>query len=121
MKGNSSANVSGFIKSLANATKPGNEITLTAKELSASVKMLVQLVNYNSLVNNSAVNTITDQQNIVQLASNLLEEENTPTWLHLQEVCEVNLGLSQTSNVSGEVGLNKFGSSNTFYPSTSDG
>ena len=66
--------------------------------------MLVQLVNYNSLVNNSAVNTITDQQNIVQLASNLLEEENTPTWLHLQEVCEVNLGLSQTSNFSGEVG-----------------
>ena len=51
--------------------------------------MLVQLVNYNSLVNNSAVNTITDQQNIVQLASNLLEEENTPTWLFLEEVCDV--------------------------------
>ncbi|CAH3014706.1 unnamed protein product [Porites evermanni] len=47
--------------------------------------MLVQLVNYNSLVNNSAVNTITDQQNIVQVASNLLEEENTPSWLYLQE------------------------------------
>ncbi|XP_073232145.1 adhesion G protein-coupled receptor L3-like, partial [Porites lutea] len=85
LKGNSSANVSSFINSLANATKPGNEITLTAKELSASVKMLVQLVNYNSLVNNSAVNTITDHQNIVQVASNLLEEENTPTWLYLQE------------------------------------
>ena len=102
LKGNSSANVSSFINSLANATKPGNEVTLTAKELSASVKMLVQLVNYNSLVNNSAVNTITDQQNIVQVASNLLEEENTPTWLYLQEVCEVNLGLGQTSNFSGE-------------------
>ncbi|CAH3014708.1 unnamed protein product, partial [Porites evermanni] len=85
LKGNSSANVSSFIKSLANATKPGNRITLTGKELSASVKMLVQLVNYNSLVNNSAVNTTTDQQNIVQVASNLLEEENTPTWLYLQE------------------------------------
>ena len=83
--------------------------------------MLVQLVNYNSLVNNSAVNTTTDQQNIVQVASNLLEEENTRTWLYLQQVCEVNLGLGQTSNFSGEVRLNKFGSSNTFYPSASDG
>ena len=83
--------------------------------------MLVQLVSYNSLVNNSAVNTITDQQNIAQVASNLLEEENTPTWLYLQEVCEVNLGLGQTSNFSGEVGVNKFGSSNAFYPSVLDG
>ena len=53
------------------------------------MKILVQLVNYNSLVNNSAVNTTTDQQNIVQVASNLLEEENTPTWLFLEEVCDV--------------------------------
>ena len=121
MIGDSSANASSFIKSLANATKPGNEITLTATELSASVKMLVQLVNYNSLVNNSAVNTTTDQQNIVQVASNLLEEENTPTWLYLQEVCEVDLSLGQTSNFSGEVCLNKFGSFNTFYPSASGG
>ena len=83
--------------------------------------MLVQLVSYHSLVNNSAVNTITDQQNIAQVASNLLEEENTPTWLYLQEVCEVNLGLGQTSNFSGEVGVNKFGSSNAFYPSALDG
>lgn len=95
MRGNSSANVSSFVSSLANATKPGNEITLTVKELSASVKILVQLVSYNSLVNNSAVNTITDQQNIVQVASNLLEEENTPTWLYLQEVCDVVLAFSK--------------------------
>ena len=53
------------------------------------MKILVQLVNYNSLVNNSAVNTTTDQQNIVQVASNLLEEENIPTWLFLEEVCDV--------------------------------
>ena len=53
------------------------------------MKILVQLVNYNSLVNNSAVNTTTDQQNIVQVASNLLEEENTPTWSFLEEVCDV--------------------------------
>ncbi|KAM7426751.1 hypothetical protein ABFA07_022004 [Porites harrisoni] len=85
LNANSSVNVSSFIKSLANATKSGNEITRTAKGLSASVKILVQLVNYNSLVNNSAVNTTTDQQNIVQVASNLLEEENTPTWLFLEE------------------------------------
>ena len=48
--------------------------------------MLVQLVRYNSERNNSAINSTTDQENIVQVASNLLEEENTNTWLQLQEV-----------------------------------
>ena len=48
--------------------------------------MLKQLVQYNSIKNNSAIGATSDQQNIVKVASNLLEEENTKTWLPLQEV-----------------------------------
>ena len=48
--------------------------------------MLKQLVQYNSMKNNSAIGATSDQQNIVKVASNLLEEENTKTWLSLQEV-----------------------------------
>ena len=48
--------------------------------------MLAQLVIYNSKMNNTAIQSTTDQQNIVQVASNLLEEENSNTWLDLQEV-----------------------------------
>lgn len=56
--------------------------------------MLVRLVNFNSETNNSAINSTTDQYNVVQAASNLLEEENTDAWLQLQEVTF----LSQTEN-----------------------
>jgi len=86
LSGKNSTNVSGIITDLANLTNPEDENKLTANELSTSLDMLVQLVRYNSERNNSAITSTTDQQNIVQVASNLLEEENTNTWLQLQEV-----------------------------------
>ena len=69
-----------------NLTKPENEIKLKSIELSSSLNVLVQFVQYNSILNNTAINSTVDQQNVIQVASNLLEEENTNTWLLLQKV-----------------------------------
>ena len=78
--------MSTVITKFLNLTKTGNELKLNLSELSFSVDMLKQLVQYNSMKNNSAIGATSDQQNIVKVASNLLEEENTKTWLPLQEV-----------------------------------
>lgn len=86
LNGNHSTNVSTVISELVNLTKPGNELRLDKHELSSSLDVLVLLVTFNSEVNNSIINTSVDQQNIIQVASNLLEEVNSNTWLQLQEV-----------------------------------
>lgn len=86
LNGDHSTNVSAVIKELVNLTKPVNELKLNADELSTSLNVFVQLVTYNSEANNNVINTSVDQQNIVQVASNLLEEENSNTWLLVQEV-----------------------------------
>ena len=86
LNGNHSTNVSTVISELVNLTKPGNELRLDKHELSSSLDVLVLLVTFNSEVNNSIINTSVDQQNIVQVASNLLEEVNSNTWLQLQKV-----------------------------------
>lgn len=86
LNGDHSTNVSAVIKELVNLTKPVNELKLNADELSTSLNVLVQLVTYNSEANNNVINTSVNQQNIVQVASNLLEEENSNTWLLVQEV-----------------------------------
>ena len=75
-----------IITKFLNLTKTGDELKLNLNELSLSVDILKQLVQYNSMKNNSAIGPTSDQQNIVKVASNLLEEENTKTWLPLQEV-----------------------------------
>nr|XP_058941693.1 adhesion G protein-coupled receptor L3-like [Pocillopora verrucosa] len=80
-----STHVSTVITKFLNLTKTGNELKLNLSELSLSVDMLKQLVQYNSIKNNSAIGATSDQQNIVRVASNLLDEENTKTWLLLQE------------------------------------
>ncbi|XP_068724587.1 adhesion G protein-coupled receptor L4-like isoform X2 [Montipora capricornis] len=81
-------NVSSLITELVNFTTPQKEETMTSNELSSSLDMLVQLVSFNSERNNSAINSTKDQENIVQIASNLLEEENVNLWLQLQEVLD---------------------------------
>ncbi len=86
LNGDQSTNVSAVIKDLTNLTMPGNELKLNADELSTSLNVLVQLVTYNSEEKNNFINTSVDQQNIVQVASNLLEDENSNTWLLVQEV-----------------------------------
>ncbi len=86
LNGDQSINVSAVIKELANLTMPGNELKLNADELSTSLNVLVQLVTYNSEANNNFINTSVDRQNIVQVSSNLLEDENSNTWLLVQEV-----------------------------------
>ena len=75
-----------IITKFLNLTKTGDELKLNLNELSLSVDILKQLVQYNSMKNNSAIGPTSDQQNIVKVASNLLEEENIKTWLLLQEV-----------------------------------
>ena len=97
LNGDHSTNVSTVIKELANLTKPGNELKLNANELSTSLNVLVRLVKYNAEGNNSIVNTSVDQQNIVQIASNLLEVENSDTWLLLQEVLFVDFFIERSS------------------------
>ena len=86
LKGNHSTNVSTVISELVNLTRPGNELRLDTQGLSTSLNVLVLLVTLNSGLNNSAINTTADQQNIIQVASNLLEEVNSNTWLQLQKV-----------------------------------
>lgn len=86
LNGNQSTNVSTVISELVNLTRPGNELRLDTQELSTSLDVLVLLVTLNSELNNSAINTSADQQNIIQVASNLLEEGNSNTWLQLQKV-----------------------------------
>ncbi|XP_078355749.1 adhesion G-protein coupled receptor D1-like, partial [Oculina patagonica] len=88
LNGDHSTNVSAVIKELANLTKPGNDLKLNADELSTSLNVLVQLVAHNSEENNNFINTSVDQQNIVEVASNLLEDENSNTWLLVQETRE---------------------------------
>ncbi|XP_022795988.1 uncharacterized protein LOC111334503 [Stylophora pistillata] len=83
--GSKSTKISTVITSFFNLTRPENEIKLNLSELSSSVNVLAQLVRYNLMKNNSAIGTTSDQQNIVKVASNLLDEENTNTWLLLQE------------------------------------
>lgn len=80
-----STNLSTVITKFLNLTKTGDELKLNQSELSLSVDMLKEIVQYNSMKNNSAISATSDQQNIVKVASNLLEEENTKTWLPLQE------------------------------------
>lgn len=86
MRGKNSTNISTVVTELNNLTNPGNKINLKPNELWTSLDVLVQLVRYNSWMNNSVITSATDQQNIVQVASNLLEEENTDAWFTLQEV-----------------------------------
>jgi len=86
LNGNHSTNVSTVISELVNLTSPGNELRLDTQELSTSLDVLVILVTFNSELNNSVINTSADQQNIVQVASNLLEEVHSNTWLQLQKV-----------------------------------
>ena len=99
LNGAHSTNVSTVIKELANLTKPGNEIKLNANELSTSLDVLVQLVAYNAKENNSVINTTDDQRNIVQIGSNLLEEENSNTWLLLQEVVYLEFCIRAVFNI----------------------
>ncbi|CAH3042153.1 unnamed protein product [Pocillopora meandrina] len=80
-----STHLSTVITKFLNLTKTGDELKLNLSELSLSVDMLKQLVQYNSIKNNRAIGATSDQQNIVKVASNLLNEENTKTWLLLQE------------------------------------
>ena len=86
LNGNHSTNVSTVISKLVNLTRPGIELRLDTQELSTSLDVLVLLVTLNSEPNSSVINTSADQQNIIQVASNLLEEVNSNTWLQLQKV-----------------------------------
>ena len=86
LNGNHSTNVSTVISKLVNLTRPGIELRLDTQELSTSLDVLVILVTLNSELNSSVINTSADQQNIIQVASNLLEEVNSNTWLQLQKV-----------------------------------
>ena len=86
LNGNHSTNASTVISELVNLTRPGNELRLDTQELSTSLDVLVLLVTLNSELNNSVINTSADQQNIIQAASNLVEEVNSNTWLQLQKV-----------------------------------
>ena len=86
LNGNQSTNVSTVISELVNLTRSGNELMLDTQQLSTSLDVLVLLVTFNSELNNSVINTSTDQRNIIQVASNLLEEVNSDTWLQLQKV-----------------------------------
>ena len=72
---------------------------LNANELSTSLDVLVQLVAYNAKENNSVINTTDDQRNIVQIGSNLLEEENSNTWLLLQEVVYLEFCIRAVFNI----------------------
>ena len=72
-----------------NLTSLNDRFKLPAEDLAASLDILVELVKYNSKTNNSALNTSTDHQNVVQVASNLLEEQNAETWLYLQKVAAI--------------------------------
>ena len=86
LNGNHSTNASTVISELVNLTRPRNELRLDTQELSTSLDVLVLLVTLNSELNNSVINTSADQKNIIQAASNLLEEVNSNTWLQLQKV-----------------------------------
>ncbi|CAH3031299.1 unnamed protein product [Pocillopora meandrina] len=84
LSGNHSIDVTTVIAQFVTLTRPGNEQRLKAKELSKSVDILELLVTYNSLQNNGAFTKPDDRRNILVAGSNLLDEENTQTWLQLQ-------------------------------------
>ncbi|XP_058971624.2 adhesion G-protein coupled receptor D1-like [Pocillopora verrucosa] len=84
LSGNHSIDVTTVITQFVTLTRPGNEQRLNAKELSKSVDILELLVTYNSLQNNGAFTKPADRRNILVAGSNLLDEENTQTWLQIQ-------------------------------------
>ncbi|XP_027051800.1 adhesion G-protein coupled receptor D1-like [Pocillopora damicornis] len=84
LSGNHSIDVTTVITQFVTLTRPGNEQRLNAKELSTSVNILELLVTYNSLQNNGAFTKPADRRNILVAGSNLLDEENTQTWLQIQ-------------------------------------
>ena len=84
--GGKPTNISTVLTELVKLTKPGNELKVNASELSLSLDILEKLVTYNSLENHNAITTPADQRNVLEVASNLLNEENVETWLMLEEV-----------------------------------
>ncbi|CAH3031300.1 unnamed protein product [Pocillopora meandrina] len=83
--GDKPTNISTVLTELVKLTKPGNELKVNASELSLSLDILEKLVTYNSLENHTAITTPADQRNVLEVASNLLNEENVETWLMLEE------------------------------------
>ena len=94
MSGNHSIDVTTVITQFVTLTRPGNEQRLNAKELSKSVDILELLVTYNSLQNNGAFTKPADRRNILVAGSNLLDEENTQTWLQLQRVLRLKIDVT---------------------------
>ena len=94
LSGNHSIDVTTVITQFVTLTRPGNEQRLNAKELSTSVNILELLVTYNSLQNNGAFTKPADRRNILVAGSNLLDEENTQTWLQLQRVLRLKIDVT---------------------------
>ena len=86
LSGNHSIDVTTVITQFVTLTKPGNNQKLNAEELSKSVDILGLLVTYNSPQNNGGFTKPADRRNILVAGSNLLDEENTQTWLQIQRV-----------------------------------